>query len=59
MCPRPARIELLILGLLVFFRMRYGERMDLDGMAPAVESTKPAIVVKPHAQKQQLVPYGC
>lgn len=35
---------------------RYGERRDLEDM-PSSQTTKPAIVAKPHVGKRRLVPY--
>jgi anaerobic dimethyl sulfoxide reductase subunit B (iron-sulfur subunit) len=37
--------------------VRYGDRRDLEDM-PSSRTTKPAIVVKPHTEKRQLVPYN-
>jgi len=51
-CPNRA----LDFGPLNTLRVRYGERRDLEEM-PTSETTKPAIVFKPHAEKNQLVPY--
>ncbi len=52
-CPTRA----LDFGPLSSIRMRYGERRDLEDLS-AGEATKPAIVFKPHAEKQPLVPYN-
>jgi hypothetical protein len=35
----------------------YGDRRDLEDM-PSSQTTKPAIVFKPHSKKQQLVAYN-
>jgi anaerobic dimethyl sulfoxide reductase subunit B (iron-sulfur subunit) len=51
-CPNRA----LDFGPLKTLRVRYGERRDLGEM-PGSETTKPAIVFKPRAEKNQLVPY--
>jgi hypothetical protein len=35
----------------------YGDRRELEDM-PSSQTTKPAIVFKPHGRKRQLVPYS-
>jgi len=52
-CPTRA----LDFGPLSTLMTRYGDRRDLEDM-PSSRTTKPAIVVKPHTEKRQLVPYN-
>jgi len=51
-CPTRA----LDFGPLSTLRAMYGDRRDLEDM-PSSQTTKPAIVFKPHSRKQQLVAY--
>ncbi|MFC2000863.1 4Fe-4S dicluster domain-containing protein [Chloroflexota bacterium] len=51
-CPNRA----LDFGPLNTLADKYGDRRDLEDM-PGSQTTKPAIVFKPHAEKRQLVPY--
>jgi anaerobic dimethyl sulfoxide reductase subunit B (iron-sulfur subunit) len=37
--------------------VRYGDRRDLEDM-PSSQTTKPAVLVRPHTEKRQLVPYN-
>jgi len=43
-------------GPLSTLMVTYGDRRDLEDM-PSSQTTKPAVVFKPHTRKQQLVPY--
>ena len=52
-CPTRA----LDFGPLSSLTVRYGERRDLEDM-PSSQATKPAVLVKPHTGKRQLVPYN-
>jgi anaerobic dimethyl sulfoxide reductase subunit B (iron-sulfur subunit) len=52
-CPMRA----LDFGPLSTLRAMYGDRRDLEDM-PSSQTTQPAVVFKPHARKQQLVPYN-
>lgn len=52
-CPSRA----LDFGLLGSLMEKYGDVRDLEDM-PGSQTTKPGIVFKPHAEKQQLVPYN-
>ena len=52
-CPTRA----LDFGILSSLTERYGDRSDLEDM-PSCLTTKPSVVVKPHARKRQLVPYN-
>ncbi len=52
-CPMRA----LDFGPLSTLMARYGDRRDLEDM-PSSETTKPAIIFKPHNEKKQLVPYN-
>lgn len=51
-CPNRA----LDFGPLRDLRSRYGDRRDLEDM-PSSQTTKPAVVFKPHAEKRHLVSY--
>ena len=55
-CVQACPYRALDFGLLSELIERYGDRRELEHM-PGSETTKPAIVVKPHAPKRQLVPY--
>ncbi len=52
-CPNRA----LDFGPLNTLIVRYGDRRDLEDM-PSSRTTKPAVVLRPHAGKRQLVPYN-
>ncbi len=52
-CPNRA----LDFGLLSIVVARYGDRRDLEDL-PNSQIVRPAVVFKPHAAKQQLVPYN-
>jgi len=52
-CPTRA----LDFGPLSALAMRYGDRRDLENM-PSSQTTRPAIIFKPHTEKRQLVPYN-
>ena len=52
-CPTRA----LDFGPLSSLIVKYGDRRDLEDM-PSSRTTKPAIVVKPHTEKRQFVPYN-
>lgn len=52
-CPTRA----LDFGPLSSLTVRYGDRRDLEDM-PSSQTTKPAVLVRPHTGKRQLVPYN-
>jgi anaerobic dimethyl sulfoxide reductase subunit B len=52
-CPNRA----LDFGPLSTLRTEYGDRRDLEDM-PSSQTTKPAVVFRPHTEKRQLVPYN-
>jgi anaerobic dimethyl sulfoxide reductase subunit B (iron-sulfur subunit) len=51
-CPTRA----LDFGPLEMLIERYGDRRDIEDM-PSSQTTKPAVIFKPHAEKRQLVTY--
>jgi len=56
-CVLACRSRALDFGLLETLKKKYGTRSELEDM-PGSELTKPAVVVKAHAAKRQLVPYN-